>query len=63
MSDTLWKVLEVARYLGVSRATVYRLPLRFTKIGRNRRYDPGDVRQYVQLNESRASLGANRKTA
>ena len=59
--DRLWTVDEVARYLGVSRATVYRLPIRFVKIGKSRRYDQADVRHYLMLNESRATDAAREK--
>lgn len=55
--ESLWTVSDVARYLGVHRATVYRLPLRFSVVGRSRRYDPLDVRQYLALNASRPALG------
>jgi hypothetical protein len=51
--DRLWTVDEVARFLHVSRALVFRLPIRFSKIGRTRRYDPVDVRAYVTLTSSR----------
>lgn len=54
--DTLWTVMDVARFLKMSRAKVYLLPIRFSKIGNHRRYDPVDVRQYVALHASRPSL-------
>lgn len=46
-AEPLWTVQGVADYLAVSRAMVYRLPLRFIRIGSDRRYDPADVRLYV----------------
>jgi len=54
--DRLMTVDEVAEYLHVSRALVYRLPIRFSKIGGARRYDPADVRAYVTLHSSRPVL-------
>lgn len=54
--DRLWTVLEVAAYLHVTRVTVFRLPIRYSKIGKARRYDPADVKLYVQLNSSRSAL-------
>jgi predicted DNA-binding transcriptional regulator AlpA len=54
--DRLWTVEDVMAYLGVSRALVYRLPIRFSKIGGTRRYDPADVKGYVALRSSRPSL-------
>lgn len=56
MTDTLWTVQDVAEYLKVSRAMVYRLRIRFSRIGSHRRYDPADVRQYVELASSRPVL-------
>ena len=47
-ADRLWRVEDVARYLGVHERTVYRLPVRYLKIGGARRYDPADVRQYLE---------------
>lgn len=55
-SDTLWTVMDVARFLKLSRAKVYTLPLRYTKIGKARRYDPADVRLYIDLHASRPAL-------
>jgi excisionase family DNA binding protein len=55
--NTMWTVNDVAAYLRIHRATVYRLPIRFTKVGNGRRYDPADVRQYLALNASRQTLG------
>lgn len=52
--ESLWTVQEVADYLKVTRAYVYRLPLRYAKIGRGRRYDPADIRLYVQLHTTAA---------
>lgn len=57
--DRLWTVNEVAAYLGVHRATVYTLAIRWVKVGRCRRYNPADVRTYVTLN----SWGTTRATA
>lgn len=56
MSDALWTVEDVARYLNVSRALVYRLPIRFSKIASARRYDPDDVKAYVALRSSRPAF-------
>lgn len=53
MTETLWTVEDVMAYLRVSRALVYRLPIRFSKIGGTRRYDPADVHAYVTLRSSR----------
>lgn len=55
-AEPLWTVEDVAAFLKVDRATVYRFPIRFSKLGRARRYDPDDVRQFVALNSSRPSL-------
>lgn len=54
--EPLWTVEDVAEYLGISRATVYKLGLRFSKIGAQRRYDPADVKAFVALNSSRPAL-------
>ena len=55
MTDHLMKVNEVAEYLGVSRAQVYRLcdseaspRLLFVQIHGNRRFDPADVRAFIE---------------
>lgn len=56
MTDTLWTVDDVAAFLKVSRAYVYRLPIRFAKLGRSRRYDPADVKLYVELQSARPAL-------
>ena len=49
-------VEEVAAYLRVSRALVYRLPIRFSKVGSKRRYDMADVQSYLALQSSRPTL-------
>jgi hypothetical protein len=46
-AEQLWTVQDVAAHLRISRAMVYRLPLRFARIGSQRRYEPGDVRLYI----------------
>ena len=46
-------VEEVAAYLRVSRALVYRLPIRFSKVGSKRRYDMADVQAYLSVSSSR----------
>jgi hypothetical protein len=56
VTDTLWTVEDVMAYLRISRAMVYKLPIRFSKIGRARRYDPADVRGYVAINSSRPAF-------
>lgn len=55
MSEQLWTVMDVAAYLRVSRSMVYTLPIRWSKIGNARRYDPADVRLYVHLNQRGAA--------
>jgi excisionase family DNA binding protein len=57
MNETtqLMTVEEVAAYLRVSRAMVYRLPIRFSKVGSKRRYDMADVQSYLTLQSSRTT--------
>jgi hypothetical protein len=54
--EQLMTVEDVAAYLQVSRALVYRLPIRFSKVASKRRYDPADVRAYLSLQSSRPVL-------
>jgi excisionase family DNA binding protein len=49
-------VEEVASYLRVSRALVYRLSIRYSKVASKRRYLMEDVQAYLTLNSSRPSL-------
>lgn len=60
MTDALWTVEDVMAFLKVSRALVYRLPIRYSKIGGTRRYDPNDVRAYVTVRSSRPPLHLKR---
>jgi transposase len=52
MPEKLMSLKEVAEHFGVSEKTVKRMPLAFTKIGRQRRYHPAIVRRYELLRVS-----------
>ena len=47
---------QAAEWLGVSRRTIYNLPIRYVKIGRRRKYDVTDLQAYADLNGSRDRL-------
>ncbi len=49
---------EVAKLLKVSTRTVQRLPLRFAKIGKSRRYEVRDVERYVESRIARKRAAA-----
>ena len=44
---------QAAEWLGVSRRTIYNLPIRYVKIGRLRKYDLADLQAYADLNGNR----------
>lgn len=52
MAEKLLSLKELAEHFGVSEKTVKRMPIPFTKIGRQRRYHPAIVRQYEVKNAS-----------
>lgn len=49
---------EVAEKLQVSTRTVERLPIRFIRAGRQKRYDWADVERYLERHASRKKLTA-----
>ena len=49
---------EVAEKLQVSTRTVQRLPIRFTRAGKQRRYDWADVERYLERRASRKRAAA-----
>lgn len=49
----LMTIKEVARALKVSVKTIRRLPLPFTRVGRQRRYRPRIVEKYLERQASR----------
>ncbi len=56
-TERLWSHRETAEYLGIPEATLHGLNYKGTgprsyKVGRHRRYDPADVRRWL---EARAS--------
>lgn len=46
-------VKQVAERLNVSTRTVQRLPIRFQRVGKQRRYDWSDVQRYLDNRASR----------
>jgi hypothetical protein len=46
----LLSLKEVAEHFGVSEKTVKRMPLPYTKIGRQRRYHPDIIKRYEVMN-------------
>ena len=56
MSDGLLTPKQAAAWLNVSLRTLYNLPIRHIKIGALRRYDPADLRMYVDLSASAKPL-------
>ncbi|MEY9846210.1 excisionase family DNA binding protein [Streptacidiphilus sp. BW17] len=62
-TDRLWTLDEVATFLGVPKQSVYQMNWKGTgprsyKVGRHRRYDPSDVRAWLDTRSSDA--GSNR---
>lgn len=47
-TGTLLKLAEVGAFLDVAPATVHGLPLSSVRIGRSLRFDPQDVRAYIE---------------
>lgn len=56
--EKLLNLKELAEHLGVSLNTAARLPISYTKVGRQRRYHPALIKRYEILNASsvKASL-------
>lgn len=54
----LISVKEVADRLSVSDRTVRRLPIRFIRVGGQRRYDWSDVQKYLDSRASRKKAAA-----
>lgn len=55
MSAQLATKKQVAEKLQVSIRTVERLPIRFQRVGKQRRYDWADVEKYLARRASRAA--------
>jgi excisionase family DNA binding protein len=57
--DRLLRTLEAARFLGMGKRTVQELvadrKLAFVKIGRALRFDPADLRAFVESNKIKAA--------
>lgn len=56
-TDRLWTLDEVATFLGVPKSSLYQMNWKGTgprsyKVGRHRRYDPGDVREWLNARSS-----------
>lgn len=49
---------EVADHLKVSTRTLERLPIRFQRVGNQRRYDWSDVQKYLDSHASRKKAAA-----
>jgi predicted DNA-binding transcriptional regulator AlpA len=47
-TGVLMRIAEVGSMLDVAPATVHALPLKSIRIGRSLRYDPADVRQFIE---------------
>jgi excisionase family DNA binding protein len=45
--------IEAAKYLTVSRSTLYTLPIRYSKVGSRRVYRQSDLDAYLDLNSNR----------
>lgn len=52
----LMSLKEVAEHFGVSEKSVKRLPIPFTRIGRQRRYHPDMVKHYEMMNASPGAM-------
>jgi excisionase family DNA binding protein len=55
----LWTLQELAEFLGVPKQSIYQMNWKGTgprsfKVGRHRRYDPRDVRQWLEARSSDA---------
>jgi AraC-like DNA-binding protein len=48
----LLSLKELAEHFGVSEKTVKRMPIPYTRIGRQRRYHPAIVKRYEVMNAS-----------
>ena len=60
MVGRLWTLEETASFLGIPKATLYQFNYKGTgprsyKVGRHRRYDPEDVRRWLQGHASDGS--------
>jgi excisionase family DNA binding protein len=58
-TDRLWTLQELAEFLGVPTQSIYQMNWKGTgprsfKVGRHRRYDPRDVRQWLEARSSDA---------
>ncbi|WP_034093344.1 helix-turn-helix transcriptional regulator [Streptacidiphilus albus] len=58
-TDRLWTLKELAEFLGVPEQSIYQMNWKGTgprsyKVGRHRRYDPLDVRQWLETRSSDA---------
>ncbi|MFD4531022.1 helix-turn-helix transcriptional regulator [Kitasatospora sp. NPDC058397] len=56
-TDRLWTLQELAEFLGVPTQSIYQMNWKGTgprsyKVGRHRRYDPRDVRQWLETRSS-----------
>ncbi|MEV7925448.1 helix-turn-helix domain-containing protein [Kitasatospora sp. NPDC088779] len=56
-TDRLWTLQELADFLGVPTQSIYQMNWKGTgprsyKVGRHRRYDPRDVRQWLETRSS-----------
>lgn len=56
-TDRLWTLQELAEFLGVPTQSIYQMNWKGTgprsfKVGRHRRYDPRDVRQWLEARSS-----------
>lgn len=61
-TDKLWSLQELADFLGVPKQSIYQMNWKGTgprsfKVGRHRRYDPCDVRQWLETRSSDAGSG------
>lgn len=56
--NQLATIKEVAEKLSVSVRTVQKLPIRFTRVGSQRRYDWSDVQKYLDNHASRKKVAA-----
>ncbi len=56
-TDRLWSLQELAEFLGLPTQSIYQMNWKGTgprsfKVGRHRRYDPADVRQWLEARSS-----------